>query len=72
VSEELLARADALQVRHVMLKEYTLERLVPLLQGLLVPPPAPAAPAAPAPCAGTAAAWHATHAAPAPPPATSP
>ena len=66
VSEELLARADALQVRHVMLKEYTLERLVPLLQGLLVPP------AAPAPCAGTAAARHATHAAPAPPPATSP
>jgi len=35
VSDDLLARAAAQGVRHVMLKEYTLERLVPLVQQLL-------------------------------------
>jgi len=35
VSDELLAQAEAVGVRHVMLKEYTLERLVPLIQQVL-------------------------------------
>ncbi len=35
VSDELLNRARELGVRHLMLKEYTLERLVPLVQQLL-------------------------------------
>jgi len=35
VSDDLLAGAAAQGVRHVMLKEYTLERLVPLVQQLL-------------------------------------
>ncbi len=43
VPDDLLARAEALQVRHVLCKEFTLERLVPLLQGLLADPPQPAA-----------------------------
>ena len=39
VSDELLTGAAAVGVRHVMLKEYTLERLLPLVQQLLASPP---------------------------------
>jgi len=35
VSDDLLVWAAAQGVRHVMLKEYTLEQLVPLVQQLL-------------------------------------